>query len=140
VKKSVVAERLEGFHPALEKECERLSSATHSLANTSSKLIRQYGHKLISEQLQLARLADIAIDTYVISSVLCRINSVLEKHGGVEKNETELSMAKLIIRDAKSRINQTVFNIKTNHDDVIVNIAKKLIEKEKYSFSIDTVK
>ena len=140
VKKSVIAERLEGFHPALEKECERLSSATHALANASSKLIRTYGHKLIDEQLQLARLADIAIDTYVISAVLSRINSVLEKHGGAEKNETELSMAKLIIRDAKARINQSVYNLKANHDDVIRDVAKKLIEKEKYPYSIDSVK
>ena len=131
---------MEGFHPALEKECERLSSATHALANASSKLIRNYGHKLIDEQLQLARLADIAIDTYLIAAVLARINSVIEKHGGPEKNETELAMAKLIIRDAKARVNQSVYNLKANHDDVIKNVAKKLIEKEKYPFPIDNVK
>ena len=140
VKKSVMAEKLEGFHPALEKECERLSSATHALASSASKLIRNYGHKLIDEQLQLARLADIAIDTYVISAVLSRINSVLEKHGGPEKNEIELSMAKLIIRDAKARVNQSVYNLKANHDDTIRNIAKHIIEKEKYPFALDNIK
>ena len=140
VKKSVMAEKLEGFHPALEKECERLSSATHALATSASKLIRNYGHKLIDEQLQLARLADIAIDTYVISAVLSRINSVLEKHGGPEKNDVELSMAKLIIRDAKARVNQSVYNLKANHDDSIRNIAKHIIQKEKYPFSLDNFK
>ncbi|BBH51706.1 acyl-CoA dehydrogenase family protein [Fluviispira sanaruensis] len=140
VKKSVLTEKLEGFHPALEKECERLSTATHALTTSASKLIRTYGHKLVDEQLQLSRLADIAIDTYVISSVLSRINSVLEKHGGPEKNEAELTMAKLIIRNAKARINQNIYNLKANHDDKIKIIAKKLIDTEKYPFAIDNFK
>ncbi|WP_338636363.1 acyl-CoA dehydrogenase family protein [Spirobacillus cienkowskii] len=140
VKKTVISEKLEGFHPSLEKECERLSSATHALANTSSRLIRSYGHKLIDEQLQLARLADVAIDTYVIASVLSRINSVIEKHGGVEKNATEISMAKLIIRNAKARVNQSLYDLKENHDSTIKNIAKYLVEKEKYPYQLDSVK
>jgi acyl-CoA dehydrogenase family protein 9 len=139
VKKNVFAEKLEGFHSSLSKECDRLSSATQSLAITASKLIRTYGHKLIDEQMQLARLADIAIDTYVICAVLSRINSVIEKNGGEEKNKTEMNMAKLIIRDAKARINQNVYNIKVNHDKEIKEISKKLIEKEKYPFSLQSL-
>lgn len=49
-------------------------------------------------------------------------------------------MAKLIIRDAKARINQSVYNLKANHDDIIKDVANKLIEKEKYPFPLDGVK
>ena len=140
VKKTVSSEKLQGFHPELEKECERLSAATHILSSNASKLIRNYGHKLIDEQLQLVRLANIAIDTFIISSVLCRINTVLEKSGGAEKNQTELELAKLIIRNAKFRINQSEYDIKTNRDSDVKSIAKQFIEGEKYLFPIDKYK
>ncbi len=140
VKHNVVTEALTGFHSSLEKECERLASATRELTSTAGRLIRQYGQKLPEEQIQLARLADIAIDTYMIAAVLSRINSVLEKHGGVEKNQKELELAKLVIRNAKARINQTVYNIKNNKDPEVKAMAHFIGEKEAYPFPIERVK
>lgn len=140
VKKSVMTEKIEGFHTALEKECDRLSGAAQALTTTASKLIRQYGAKLVDEQLQLVRLADIAIDTFVIAAVLSRINSVLVQQGGPEKNADELTMAKLIIRDAKVRINQTVYDVKENHDSDVKKLAKKMIASGKQLFSIEDFK
>lgn len=140
VKKSVMTENLEGFHPALEKECDRLSSAAQALTTTASKLIRQYGAKLIDEQLQLVRLADIAIETLTIAAVLSRIHGVLTHQGGPEKNEDELTMAKLIIRDAKARINQTVYDVKENYDSEVKRIAKKMIASGKQLFPIEEFK
>lgn len=140
VKQNVVSEKLEGFHPALAKESERLSSAAKSLTTTAGKLIRQYGQKLVDEQIQLARLADIAIDTFMIAATLSRINSVLEKHGGPEKHATELSLAQLIIRNAKARVNQNVYNVKANRDSDVRIIAKHVCEHEAYPFSLDKIK
>ncbi|MBX9704501.1 MAG: hypothetical protein K2X39_10145, partial [Silvanigrellaceae bacterium] len=140
VKKSVFSEKIEGFHYALEKECDRLSSAAKTLSKLSSQLIRKYGKKLIDEQMQMNRLAKIAINTYLIAAVLSRINSVLEKHGGVEKNRLELEIAKLIIRNAKTNINQFVYAIKRNKNKEIKEIAKKLTEENKYPFPISAVK
>ena len=69
---------------------------------------------------------NIAIDTYIISSVLSRINTVLEKSGGVDANKEELEMAQLIIRNAKFRINQSEFDMKKNHDSKIMKDQLKL--------------
>ena len=136
LKQNVVADKVEGFHSSLNKESERLSSATKALSTTAGKLIRQYGQKLIDEQLQLARLADIATDTYMIATVLSRINSVLEKQGGVEKNAAELQLAQYIIRNAKARINQKVYDISSNRDQDIKAISKLVCENEKYPFHL----
>ena len=140
VKQNVVTEKLEGFHECLSKESERLSNATKSLATTASKLIRQYGQKLIDEQIQLARLSEIAIDTFMIAATLSRINSVIEKHGGPEKNTVELSLAQLIIRNAKARVNQNVYSIKANRDHDIRDVAKHVTNLEAYPFEIGNVK
>jgi len=139
VRQSVVSEKLEGFHPALEKEVSRLSDSSKALATAANKLIRQYGQKLVDEQIQLCRLADIAIDTFMIAAVLCRINSVLEKCGGPEKNATELSVAQLIVRNAKARINQNVYNIKANRDAEVKQIAQYLCEVERYPFELSKI-
>jgi acyl-CoA dehydrogenase family member 9 len=136
VKSSVMGDRVEGFHPALEKESERLSTSTKTLAATASKLIRQYGQKLPDEQIQLGRLADIAIDTFMIASVLARINSVLEKHGGVEKNLEELQLSQLIIRNAKARINQIAYEVKANKDTEVKQLAQFFCEKNGYPFEL----
>lgn len=140
MRQSVMTEKLEGFHPSLTKESERLADATKALATTAGKLIRQYGQKLIDEQIQLARLADIAIDTFMIGATLSRVNSVIEKNGGPEKNALELSLAQLIIRNAKARINQNVYNIKANRDPEVRALAKKVIEREAYPFELSNVK
>lgn len=140
VKKTVYTEKLEGFRDIFEKECDRLSSATQILTSTASKLIRTYGNKLVDEQLQLLRLANMAIDTYIIAAVLSRINSVVEKYGGEEANKDELSLAKLIIRNAKFRINQSDYDVKKNHDHTVRQIARKFIEAEKYLYPLDKVK
>ena len=136
VKQNVVADKVEGFHEALEKECERLSTATKSLSNTASKLIRQYGQKLTEEQMQLARLANIAIETFKISAVLSRINSVIEKYGGVEKNADELQLAQLIIRNAKAKINQLVYDAKSNKDEDVKKLAGVFSACGKYPFDL----
>lgn len=139
VKKNVVQETLEGFHPALEKEASRLASATKELSSAAGKLIRAHGAKLIDEQLQLARLADLAIDTFMIAATLSRINTVLQKMGGPEAHASELRLAQLVIRNAKARINQAVYDLKSNRDDEIRANAKFVTELEKYPFPIADV-
>jgi len=136
VKKTVFTEKLPHFHPALEKETARLASAVKILASTSSKLIRHYGKKLVDQQLQLSRLAEIAIDTYLITCVLSRIHATLQKNDNLSLHSHELEMAKLIIRNAKIRINQKTFEIKSNKDKKIRSIAQKSIDADQYPFSL----
>ena len=140
VKQNVAKENVEGFHEALGKEAERLSTAAKTLSNTAGKLIRQYGAKLMDEQIQLARLADIAIDTFMIAAVLSRANSVIEKNGGPEKNAQELMLARLVIRNAKARINQNAYNTKANRDEDVKALAAHVCEMEKYPFEMTNYK
>lgn len=123
LKHQVMTEQLKGFHPALEKEAERLAASTKILTSTAGKLIRQYGEKLPEAQLQLARLADIAINTYMIACCLARANSAIEKRGGLEKNKDEVALAQLVIRNAKAEINQLSFDINKNRDSDVKKIA-----------------
>lgn len=136
IKQMVHTEDIKGFQPPLTKEVERLATATKILASSSGKLIRQYGERLPDAQLQLARLADIAIETYCIAACLSRVNSVIEKRGGVEKNADELALAQLVIRRSKARINQLSYDIGKNRDAETKSVAAHILEKG-YSFSLN---
>ena len=140
VKKSVMTEKLEGFHKELSEFTDICSESAQILTKFASKLIRNHGKKLVDEQLQLVRLADIAIDTYLICSVLARINSVLNKFGSLEKNKEEFTMVQLIIHRAKKRIADRVEELVENEDKKIYEIAKKIIFVEKYPFPLENYK
>lgn len=140
IKKSVIHEKIEGLHQEFESECEILSESVQILSTSASKLIRTYGKKLVDEQQQLIRLADISIDTYIIACVLCRINSVVEKFGGLEKNKEEIQLAKIIIFNSQKRIKQKQELIKSNFNEEVKNITRKILDENKYLFSIDNVR
>lgn len=138
LKKSVVTEKLTGFSEILEKECERLAGATKVLTTCSSKLIRTYGKELMNEQIQLARLANIATDTFMIAAVLSRVQGVIDHFGGVDKNQKEIELAQLVIRNAKARINHHAHNIRINRDTSVKGTAAHVFSAGKYPFSLDT--
>lgn len=140
VRKSVVTEKLAGFHPELAKESERLADATKILTTSASRIIRTYGKALTEEQMQLGRLANIAIDTFLIAAVLSRIHGVITNYGGVEKNQKEIGLAKLIIRNAKARVNHEAHNIKVNRDKTVKDLAVFVAGKEAYPFALSALK
>lgn len=139
VKKTVFTEKLEGVHPALEKECAKVAQAVQILASSSSRLIRKYGHKLVDKQLQLARLADIAIDTYAMCCVLSRIHSVLKNSQSIADHAQELEMAKVILRNAKMRIDQNTYQLKSNRDSFVKVLSQKCVDSNDYPFPIGAV-
>jgi acyl-CoA dehydrogenase family member 9 len=140
VRKSVVTEKLAGFHPELAKESERLAESTKILTTSAGRIIRTYGKALTDEQIQLGRLANIAIDTFLIAAVLSRIHGVITYHGGVEKNKKEISLAKLIIRNAKARVNHQAHNIRVNRDKTIKDLAALVTQEAAYPFALSSLK
>ena len=139
IKTSLIPGSVEGFHPALEKESEALSDAVRMLANNAGRIIRTYKDKLVNEQVQLARMADIAIDTYIMAATISRIHSVLEKNGGVEKNKDELALAQLVVNKAKDRVAKSFADAKSNNDKDVLKVAEMLCEKEAYPFDLHDI-
>jgi acyl-CoA dehydrogenase family member 9 len=63
------------LHPSLESVSHALSMATQTLNNNSTRLIRQYGAKVIDQQKKLDCIASITIETFKIFAVLARIQT-----------------------------------------------------------------
>ena len=129
IKHYVSPEKVDIFDETFIREQERLNDAVSLLSIETSRLIRTYGSKLIDKQMQLARIADIATNTYMMACVLARAQA--------KKNDPlEVNIVKLVIRNAKVHINQMKADIRSNTDPLVKKIFQSIKEMEKYPFNL----
>ncbi|HYO45864.1 MAG TPA: acyl-CoA dehydrogenase family protein [Gemmatimonadota bacterium] len=110
-----VAEPLAGPLKALE----RFSGALHDGAE---RVIRAHRDRIVDEQLQLARLADIAIDLFALTAVIGRVQATIERVGE-EDARHEIDIARQFSREAGARIEAHVARLGENRDERLRRIA-----------------
>jgi acyl-CoA dehydrogenase family protein 9 len=111
-----VAEPLAGPLKALE----RYTGAMHEGAE---RLIRAHRDRVVEEQLQLARLADIAIDLFALTAVIGRVQATIER-GGEEAARPEIDLARQFSGEAGARIEARVAQLAENQDERLRRIAR----------------
>jgi acyl-CoA dehydrogenase family protein 9 len=111
-----VAEPLAGPVRALE----RFAGALH---NGAEHVIRTHRERVVEEQLQLARLADIAIDLYALTAVIGRVQATIERLGE-EAAGHEIDIARQFSREAGSRIEAHVARLGENRDERLRRISR----------------
>ncbi|HET9754283.1 MAG TPA: acyl-CoA dehydrogenase family protein, partial [Myxococcales bacterium] len=90
-------------HPALHEQVVYLEDAAQSLAALCETVLRRHGRNIVEQQLQVSRIADIAIDLLALSVTLARTSRIIEQRG-LEKARNEISMSYTFYSDARSRI------------------------------------
>lgn len=110
-----VAEPLGGPLRALE----RYTGALHQAAE---RLIREHRDRVVEEQLQLARLADIAIDLFGLTAVIGRVQSIVEREGE-SATRYEIDLARQFSREAGARIDARLAGLAGNRDERVRRIA-----------------
>jgi acyl-CoA dehydrogenase family protein 9 len=110
-----VAEPLGGPLRALE----RYTGALHQAAE---RLIREHRDRVVEEQLQLARLADIAIDLFGLTAVIGRVQSIVERRGE-DAARHEIDLARQFSREAGARIEARLAGLAENRDERLRRIA-----------------
>jgi acyl-CoA dehydrogenase family protein 9 len=111
-----VAEPLAGPVRALE----RFAGALHDGAE---RVIRTHRDRVVEEQLQLARLADIAIDLFALTAVIGRVQATIERLGE-EAAGHEIDIARQFSREAGSRIEAHVARLGENRDERLRRISR----------------
>ena len=112
-----VADPLRGPLRALE----RYAGALHEGAE---RLIRTHRERVVEEQLQLARLADIAIDLFALTAVIGRVQATIEREGEAAAAE-EIDLARQFSREAGARIEARRAMLAENRDDRVRRIAAR---------------
>jgi acyl-CoA dehydrogenase family member 9 len=130
------APQISKAHPALQEQVIYLEDAAQSLAALCETSLRRYGRNIIEQQLQVGRIADIAIDLLALSTTLARTTRIIEQHG-LEKAQNELSMTYTFYSDARSRIRANLrASTGRNNDESIQHVADTVVASGGYKSDI----
>ncbi len=105
--------------------------ATRQLAAATDRIIRKHGKKIIGQQFDTKRLADIMIDLFVLACVLSRVQASIERNGesGAAK---ELEVLQVFAGQVRRRVASNFSKIDDNDDDLIKSLADYALEVEGY--------
>jgi acyl-CoA dehydrogenase family protein 9 len=99
---------------------ERFAGGLHDAAE---RVIRAHRDRVVEEQLQLARLADIAIDLYALTAVIARVQASIER-AGEDAARAEIDVVRQFSREAGARIEARIALLGENRDERVRRIAE----------------
>ena len=130
------APQISKAHPALQEQVIYLEDAAQSLAALCETSLRRYGRNIVEQQLQVNRIADIAIDLLALSTALARTTRIVEQRG-LDKAQNEISMSYTFYSDARSRIRSNLrASTGRNNDEAIQHVADAVVASGGYQNDI----
>jgi acyl-CoA dehydrogenase family member 9 len=126
------ADAIEGIHPSLSHEESVIERYTTEFGKECEKLLQRYGKDILKAEIQVRRVADIAIDLYAMVATVARTTRLIEERGegGAEQ---EARLTRLFCRKARRRIRENFRRLNRNDDELEVNIAQAFYEETGYS-------
>jgi acyl-CoA dehydrogenase family protein 9 len=118
-----VAEPLAGC----QRQVERFAGVLHE---RSESLIRTHRERLVEEQFQLARIADIVIDVYALVASIARVQGRIERDGEAAAG-FEIDLVRQFCREAGARIERNEALLSMNRDERVRRIAGEAIGERK---------
>ncbi|HKY60229.1 MAG TPA: acyl-CoA dehydrogenase family protein [Gemmatimonadota bacterium] len=109
------------------RQVERFTGILHESAES---LIRTHRDRIVEEQFQLERLADVAIDLYGLVASVSRVQGRIERDGEAVAGP-EIDLVRQFCRDAGARIERNQALIAVNHDERLRRIAGAAIARRK---------
>ncbi|RZF21094.1 acyl-CoA dehydrogenase [Halobacteriovorax vibrionivorans] len=114
-------------HEKLDKEAGKFNSLLGQFAIQVENTLMKYGKNIIGNELPQKRIAEMAMNLYVMLAVISRTTSILnsEKVDQAKKDYC-LNLARVALKDARAVV---VTNLKsmTNHDDKIVKATSDMV-------------
>ncbi len=111
----------------ISDEATRLSRAVKKVGMMVPKLLSKHREGVIEKQLLLNRIADVMIALYTSTAVLSKLDSDLQRVGGVaEQLGGDVSVGKLYCSYAIAKIEQALADLDNHNDDEIEKTAEQL--------------
>lgn len=110
--------------PALAKEAGLAASLVHRLGLVVERTILAHGKALIDRQFIQERLANAAIDIVLVSAVLSRTTSEIQRAGSEAAVHAEVDCARAFISMAYRRVLRNLKGVEKNQDGRLAAIAK----------------
>jgi alkylation response protein AidB-like acyl-CoA dehydrogenase len=117
-------------HPSMRPQVSWIEDAVQELAALTETLLRRHGKDIVEQQLQTARLANIAIDLLAMSTVIARTSRLIEVRGeGKAAHELQLTLA--FCSEAYRRVRTTFRAAARNNDEDLKSAAVHVLQKGK---------
>ena len=101
-----------------------------ALGANVERLLRTYREEIVEKQYQQGRVADAAIELYVSSCVLRRLDALLgrgDENGEPGATHGDLIAGRYYLRSAERRIRQALANLWDNDDELTTQAANSLL-------------
>ena len=111
---------IEGLAHELREYAAIYEKSVLTLQSCSEFLIKKHKKEIVNQQLQVKRVAEIAIEIFVGLCVLSRADFILKNKSDEERNAV-LDIVKLISNNSKRVINNLARRIKLSNEDSSIN-------------------
>lgn len=132
IARGVRPDRLDGAHPKLRPQADRVSHQVAELRATAEKLLRIHGREVEFRQRQQKRLTHAATDIYAQIATLSRTTALFEDQG-VEASGQERYIATSFCDRATKRVGQQFDRVDDNDDGHIHSIARLAYNRGGYT-------
>ncbi len=132
---SIGRQRFNGLAPALEADAVAFEQAVAKLAQATEAALVRHGKGIIEQQLATKRLADVAIDLFVVMSSLARVSSMITARGAAQCVD-ELSIVKVVLHAARTRVSNNLKALIRNADRDSLALADSVLSKGAYTWDV----
>ncbi len=110
--------------PQLEKEAQELATLLASFGSHVERLLRIYQTEIVDRQYQLGRIADAAIELYVSTCVLRRLDRLFaDPHADEREKQRQWTIGCYYLRAARRRIRRALQLTRDNLDKATTELA-----------------
>ncbi|MBL7666185.1 MAG: acyl-CoA dehydrogenase family protein [Bacteriovoracaceae bacterium] len=135
--KMVSTKTLTKVHPKLSKHAENFSSMLHDFYLKVESTIMKLGKNIIGSELPQRRLANMAIELYVMLAVLLRTTAILNDASVSEDDKDYvLKMTEVICRDNRQEFMRNFKRISATYDTLIPEVSKHVCKRDGYGLDI----
>lgn len=135
IKGVLTHDKLELVHPSLAPEADQIGKYAGVFANAVETILRKHGKKVVDQEYQQERLADVLIDLYAQIAILSRVTSSIQKRGE-EKAKGEVEMARWFCSHAKHRMVGNLKALEKNQDRRTTVISDLVYEAGGYPYDL----
>ncbi len=135
--KIIGSARLTEQHEAFGEYAKKLSANVSSFSLAVEDTLLKYGTKIIDNELPQKRIADMAIDLYVMIAVISRTSKVLnDKDVPKDKKDYCLRLAKMSLKDRNRRFKKSLRQMGNNQDLLTKQLSDDVVKFEGYGLDI----
>lgn len=137
VSKMIGQRSITKVHPELEEYAGYFNSMLGGFGIQVENTLIKYGKKIIDVELPQKRLANMAVDLYVMLAVLSRTTSILESSKvDQKKKDYVLNLSKIALKESRQNFVSNLKAMTSNEDKIVAEASNQVCEYEGYGLDI----